>query len=186
MIRTLLVCATVAVLSVGGISPAKAEGLANSVGSFLDNYHVPFPPPVLPLTSLYVQFEGAAAPVRVIDIILQPPHVGADRGPQLQLPQQIEVTKLVRTARAFSIYDLNGDDWLDRSELTQGLLAWALTAEAGKPFGKASYFYASESGMLPMNRFLLNYDDSSYVRRSIVMRGHGGSADLLNIIDEES
>lgn len=187
MLRTVLSCALMTALGFSVATPAKAEGLVDGVSTFLENHHVPYPPPELPLASLYIQMEGDAAPVRVTDVILQPPHVGATMGPKLQLPPQLEVTKLVRSARPLALFDLNGDDWLGRSELTQALLAWAVTSEADKPFGKARYFYTTKAGALaPIDYFVLNYDDSAYVRRSIVQHGRVGSADMLNIIDEQS
>lgn len=186
MIRRVFSFAVLASLSVFAASPAQAESLTDGITTFLDNHHVPFPPPEVPLASLYIQYEGATAPVRVIDVILQPPHVGATMGPKLQLPPQISVSHLVRGAKALRVFDLNGDDALERSELTQALLTWAVTSEADKPFGKASFFYNTDAGMTPISYFVLNYDDSAYVRRCIVQHGRVGSADLLNIIDEES
>lgn len=140
------------------------------------------PPPEAPLENLYVQFEGDEAPVRVIDITKQPPHIGYNASPKLQLPQQINTTRLASNVntRQLKWFDLNNDGVLNRSEQTQALLSWAITSLKGQPFAKARFFYGTASNALaPLNFFVLNHDDSSYLRRIIVMHGRTGSLEML-------
>lgn len=152
-------------------------------------YDLPFPstipPAEAPLENLYIQFDGDAAPTRVADIILQPPHTGHYAGPKLQLPQQINTTRLsgnVNT-RELKMFDLNRDGVLNRSELTQAMISWAVTSIQNKPFAKARFFYGyAANALAPLDFFVLNLDDSSYVRRVIVLHGHTGSLEMLETV----
>lgn len=152
-------------------------------------YDLPFPstipPAEAPLENLYVQFEGDAAPTRVIDVILQPPHTGHNASPKLQLPQQINTTRLAANVntRQLKWFDLNNDGLLNRSELTQALLSWAVTSVQDKPFAKAQFFYGTAANALaPLSFFVLNHDDSSYLRRVIVQHGRIGSLEMLETV----
>lgn len=160
-----------------------------AVPALAGDWTLPFPstvpPAEAPLENLYVQFEGDVAPVSVVSIIKQPVHVGSNAGAKLQLPQQVSTTSLranVNT-RQFKLFDLNNDGTLNRSELTQALLAWAVTSELEKPFAKASFFYGTQANALaPLNFFVLNHDDAAYLRRTIVMHGRVGSVEMLEAI----
>lgn len=134
--------------------------------------------PVVALTDLYIQNTEGNGFIKVTDILKQPPHVGFDKGPALQLPQQVKVNSLPARLRSFAVYDLNNDTVFDRSELTEGLLAWIITSEQGKPFGKVNFFVGSQ----PIDRFVMNYDDTAYLRRSVVQHGRTGSLELLDVI----
>ncbi len=140
------------------------------------------PPPEAPLANLYVQFEGDEAPTRIVDITKQPPHIGHNASPKLQLPQQINTTRLsgnVNT-RHLKWFDLNKDGVLNRSEQTQAMLSWAITSLKGQPFAKARFFYGTaDNALAPLNFFVLNHDDSAYLRRLIVLHGRIGSLEML-------
>lgn len=152
-------------------------------------YDLPFPstipPAEAPLANLYVQFTGDEAPVRVIDVILQPPHVGHIASPKLQMPQMASLTRLggnVNT-REFKLFDLNRDGVLNRSEMTQALLAWAVTSVQGRPFAAATFYYGTAANALaPLSFFVLNHDDSSYLRRVITQHGRLGSLEMLEVV----
>lgn len=150
---------------------------------------LPFPSTIPPaeaaLEKLYVQFEGDAAPVRIVDIIKQPPHTGHMASPKLQLPQQINLTRLAANVntRQLRWFDLNRDGILNRSEQTQAMLSWAVTSVLNRPFAKAQFFYGPAANALaPVSFFVLNHDDSSYLRRVIVQHGRVGSLEMLETV----
>lgn len=143
------------------------------------------PPPEAPLEKLYVQFEGDTAPVRVVDIIKQPPHAGHRAGPSLHLPQQISTHRLRGNphTRGFKLFDLDSSGTLSRSETTQAMLSWAITSVQGRPFAKAQFFYGPAANALaPLGFFVLNHDDASYLRRVIVQHGRLGSLEMLDVV----
>ena len=142
------------------------------------------PPPEAPLEQLYVQF-GDEAPVSVVSIMKQPPHIGHNASPKLQLPVQINTTRLAANVntRQLKLFDLNNDGILNRSETTQAMLSWALTSLKGQPFAKARFFYGPSATMsAPISFFVLNHDDSSYLRRVIVQHGRIGSLEMLETV----
>lgn len=143
------------------------------------------PPPEAKLENLYIQFEGDAAPTRIIDVTRQPPHIGYTASPKLQLPMQINTSRLsgnVNT-RQFKWFDLNNDGVLNRSEITQALLSWSVTSFKGQPFARAQFFYGfAPNALSPLSFFVLNHDDASYLRRIIVMHGRTGSLEMLETI----
>lgn len=160
-----------------------------AVPAMADWITLPFPstvpPPEAKLENLYVMLDGAESPVRVVDVILQPPHIGHTGSPKLQLPQQVNSARLsgnVNT-RNFKWFDVNHDGILNRSELTQAMITWAVTSVKGVPFSKAHFFYGSDAKALaPLDFFVLNLDDSAYVRRVIVMHGRTGSLEMLEAV----
>jgi len=162
-------------------SPAQA----NWGEQFLDDAAALAAAPTVSLSHLFVETDKGLVPVS--KIILAPVHTGQTMGPGLQLPDSITPNKLVRGAKPLAKYELNGDGVLDKAELTRGLLAFAVASKTGGEFGVAKFYQGADvTSAVSVDRFLLNYDDASYLRRVLTQHGRVGALDMLEVLATDS
>jgi len=162
-------------------SPAQA----NWGDQFLSDAKALAVAPTVSLSNLMVETPEGIVPVS--SIIKLPVHIDQVEGPGLQLPDSIEPRKFVRGAAPLKKYDLNTDGVLDKAELTRGLLAFAIVSKTGGEFGVPKFYQGTDvASAMSVERFLLNYDDASYVRRVLTQHGRTGALDMLEILSTDA